>query len=55
MFIDGTVTRKYVENGKHYVELTQKARTYNDETSATGVAVVQLPTRGAYLRTCPVN
>jgi acyl dehydratase len=47
VFIDGSVSRKYVENGKHYVEIAQKARTYNDETSATGVAIVQLPSRGA--------
>ncbi len=45
--IDGTVTGKYEENGQHLVEITQKATTYNDETSATGVAVVQLPSRGA--------
>jgi acyl dehydratase len=47
VLIDGTVTAKSVENGQHLVEITQKARTYNDETSATGVAVVQLPSRGA--------
>ncbi|WP_297492533.1 MaoC family dehydratase N-terminal domain-containing protein [Acidocella sp.] len=47
VLIDGTVTGKYEENGQHLVEITQKATTYNDETSATGVAVVQLPSRGA--------
>ena len=45
VFIDGTVTRKFEENGQHLVEITQKAHTYNNETSATGVAVVQLPSR----------
>jgi hypothetical protein len=46
VFIDGTVTNKFVENGRNLVEITQKARTYNDEVSATGVALVQLPARG---------
>jgi len=34
MYIDGTVTRKFVENGKHYVEITQKATTHRGEVSA---------------------
>jgi acyl dehydratase len=46
IFIDGTVTRKYVENGKHYVEISQRAETHRGELSASGAAVVQLPSRG---------
>lgn len=44
--IDGTVTRKFEENGKKLVEISQKAITHRDETSATGTAIVELPTRG---------
>ena len=46
LFIDGSVVKKYVENGRHLVEITQQARTYNDETSANGSAIVELPSRG---------
>jgi acyl dehydratase len=44
--IEASVTRKFVENGKHLVEITQKAVTHRGETSATGVAIVELPSRG---------
>lgn len=47
IFINGEVTRKYEEGGKALVEITQQARTHNDELSASGVAVVELPKRGA--------
>ena len=47
IFIDGVVTRKYVEDGKHLLEISQKAITHRDELSASGVAVVELPSRGA--------
>jgi len=46
IFIDGTVTRKYVEDGKHLVEISQKAMTHRDELSASGTAVVELPSKG---------
>ena len=46
IFIDGTVTRKYVEDGRHYVEISQRAETHRGELSASGAAVVQLPSRG---------
>lgn len=46
IFIDGVVTRKYVEDGKHLLEISQKAITHRDELSASGVAVVELPSRG---------
>ena len=47
LFIDGSVTRKYVEGGEHLVEITQKAVTHRGELSATGTAVVVLPSRAA--------
>jgi len=46
IFIDGTVTRKFVEDGKHLVEISQKATTHRGELSANGSAIVQLPSRG---------
>lgn len=44
--IDGVVARKFVENGKHLVEISQKATTHRGELSASGVGVVELPSRG---------
>jgi acyl dehydratase len=46
IFIDAVVTRKFVEDGKHLVEISQKATTFRDELSASGVAIVELPTKG---------
>jgi len=46
IIIEGTVTRKYVEDGRHLVEIKQKAVTARDELSAHGTAVVELPSRG---------
>jgi acyl dehydratase len=45
VFIDGRVTRKYVEDGRHLVEIEQRATTHREELSAKGSAVVELPTR----------
>jgi acyl dehydratase len=45
IFIDGSVTRKFEENGKKYVEIEQKAITHRDEVSAFGTAVAQLPSK----------
>jgi acyl dehydratase len=45
LFIDGFVSRKFVEDGKHLVEIGQKAHTHRGELSATGTAIVELPTR----------
>lgn len=45
IFINGTVVRKFVEDGKHLVEIQQKAETHRGEVSATGVAIVELPSR----------
>ncbi len=44
--ISAVVTRKFVENGKHYVEISQKAETHRGELSASGVSIVELPSRG---------
>ncbi|HMO69551.1 MAG TPA: acyl dehydratase, partial [Novosphingobium sp.] len=45
IFIDGTVTRKFEENGKKYVEVEQKATTHRGELSAFGTAVAELPSK----------
>ena len=46
VWIDGTVTRKFVEDGRHLVEIAQRAETHRGELSASGVAIVELPSRG---------
>ena len=45
LFIDGFVSRKFVEDGKHLVEIKQKAETHRGELSATGAAIAELQTR----------
>ncbi|SEQ96113.1 Acyl dehydratase [Solimonas aquatica] len=45
VIIDGVVTRKYVDKGQHLVEISQKALTHRGELSASGIAVVELPSR----------
>jgi acyl dehydratase len=45
IFIDGTVTRKFVEDGKHLVEISQVATTHRGELSCKGIAIAELPTR----------
>ena len=45
LFIDGAVSRKFVEQGKHLVEIKQSAYTHRKELSATGAAIVELPSR----------
>jgi hypothetical protein len=45
LFIDGSVGRKYIDGGRHLVEVSQKAVTHRDELSATGSAIVELPSR----------
>jgi acyl dehydratase len=47
IFIDGTVTRKFVEDGKHLIEISQQATTHRGELSANGSAIVELPSRGS--------
>lgn len=46
IFIKGQVSRKFEEGGKHFVEISQRAETHRGELSATGAAIVQLPTKG---------
>ncbi|MES2361787.1 MAG: MaoC family dehydratase N-terminal domain-containing protein [Pseudomonadota bacterium] len=45
IFIKGKVKRKFVENGRHLVEIEQEARNQDDELSVVGSGVVELPTR----------
>jgi len=45
LFIKGRVKRKYVEDGKHLVEIEQEARNQDDELSVIASGVVELPTR----------
>jgi hypothetical protein len=45
LIIDGVVSRKFVEDGRHLVEVSQNAMTHRNETSATGAAIVELPSR----------
>jgi acyl dehydratase len=45
IFIDGSVSRKFEENGKKFVEIQQRAETHRGETSAIGTAIVELPSR----------
>lgn len=47
IFIDGYVTRKFVENGKYYIEIQQEALTHRGELSAMGSSIVELPSRTA--------
>ena len=46
LLIKGKVARKYVEDGRHLVEITQEAHNQNGELSVLGNGVVQLPTKG---------
>jgi hypothetical protein len=46
LFFKGKVKRKYVEDGRHLVEIEQEARNQDDELSVLGAGVVELPTRG---------
>ncbi|QUT07833.1 MaoC family dehydratase N-terminal domain-containing protein [Sphingobium phenoxybenzoativorans] len=45
VFIDGSVTRKFQQDGRNLVELSQLATTHRGETSAIGSAIVELPSR----------
>jgi len=47
LFIDGVVSRKFVEGAKHFVEIGQNAVTHRGEVSAHGSAIVELPSRAA--------
>jgi acyl dehydratase len=47
LIIDGVVSRKFVEDGRHLVEISQTAVTHRNEQSANGAAVVELPSRAS--------
>jgi hypothetical protein len=49
LFIDGTVTSKRVEGGRHLVEIEQQAQNQDGELSVVGSAIVQLPARAVAL------
>ncbi|MDP1749358.1 MAG: MaoC family dehydratase N-terminal domain-containing protein [Reyranella sp.] len=46
LFIKGKVKRKYIENGRHLIEIEQEARNQTDELSVLGTGLVELPSRG---------
>lgn len=45
LFIKAKVKRKYIEDGRHLVEIEQEARNQDDELSILGSGVVELPSR----------
>jgi acyl dehydratase len=45
LFINGHVVRKIVEDGRHLIEIAQEARNQDNELSAVGTGVIELPTR----------
>jgi hypothetical protein len=47
LFIDASVTRKFVEEGRHLVEIAQEARNQDGELSVVGTGVVELPAQEA--------
>jgi acyl dehydratase len=48
LFITGKVKRKYVEDGRHLVEIEQEARNQDHELSVLGSGVVELPVRAKH-------
>lgn len=46
LLINGKVTRKFVDGGRHLVEIEQEARNQDGELSVLGSGVVELPKRG---------
>lgn len=45
LFIDGKVVRKFVEDGRHLIEIEQSAQNQDGELSVLGRGVVELPSR----------
>ena len=45
LFIKGKVKRKFVEGGRHLVEIEQEAHNQDDEASVLGTGIVELPSR----------
>jgi acyl dehydratase len=46
LYIDGKVARKFLEEGRHLVEIEQSAHNQDGELSVIGSGVVELPSRG---------
>jgi hypothetical protein len=46
IFITGKVKRKFVEDGRHLVEIEQEARNQDNELSVVASGVVELPVKG---------
>jgi acyl dehydratase len=46
LYIDGKVTRRFEEDGRALVEITQEAKNQDGELSIVGTCVVELPRRG---------
>jgi len=46
LFIEGKVQRKFVENGRHLVEIAQVGVNQDDEQSVVGSGIVELRSRG---------
>ncbi|HQT76230.1 MAG: acyl dehydratase [Rhodospirillales bacterium 20-64-7] len=47
LFITGKVVRKFTDAERHLVEIAQEARNQDDELSAAGTGIVELPSRQA--------
>ncbi len=45
LFIKGQVKRRFVEDGRHLVEIAQEGRNQDDEQSVVGSGIVELPSR----------
>jgi acyl dehydratase len=46
LLIKGCVKRKFIEDGKHLVEIEQEAHNQDDELSVLGSGIAELPSRG---------
>jgi acyl dehydratase len=46
LFIDGRITRKFEEDGRHLVEIEQEAKNQDCELSIVGSGIVELPVKG---------
>jgi acyl dehydratase len=46
LFINGRITRKFEEDGRHLVEIEQEAKNQDGELSIVGSGIVELPIKG---------
>lgn len=46
LYLNGEVTRRFEDDGAHYVEVTQKAHNQDGELSVLATGIVRLPSRG---------